>query len=54
MSDKKKENLADIDDLDVEPLTDDDLESVAGGLQDCSCTYTTGDCTSISEETETV
>jgi tRNA(Phe) wybutosine-synthesizing methylase Tyw3 len=45
MSDEKKENLADIEDLDVEPLTDEDLESVAGGLDDCSCTYTGSSCT---------
>lgn len=47
---EKKENLAQVDDLEVDPLTDEDLESVAGGAADCSCTYTTGDCTAISEK----
>ena len=50
MSEKEKDQLADVEDLDVEPLTDDDLDSVAGGLQDCSCTYTTGSCTASASE----
>jgi len=50
-SDKKNETQTDIDNLEVEPLTDEDLESVPGGaaispLLDCSCTETGGNCTS--------
>jgi len=53
MSDEKKnEKPANIDNLEVEPLTDEDLESVPGGADadaaaalDCSCTETGGNCT---------
>lgn len=55
--DKKNETQAEIDNLEVEPLTDEDLESVPGGNldnnvgvgfspADCSCTDTGGNCTS--------
>jgi hypothetical protein len=50
--DKRNETQAEIDNLEVEPLTDEDLESVPGGLDnseqllDCSCTATGGNCTS--------
>jgi len=54
MSDEKKsERPAEVDNLEVEPLTDEDLESVPGGTingdaaaLDCSCTDTGGNCTS--------
>jgi len=48
MSDEKKnEKPAEVDNLEVEPLTDEDLESVPGGTYrlDCSCTETGGNCT---------
>jgi hypothetical protein len=46
MSEKDKKS-AEIEKTEVEPLTDEDLESVPGGLRtDCSCTDTGGNCTS--------
>jgi hypothetical protein len=47
MSDK--DNRKPGDDAEVEPLTDEDLESVPGGAasrEDCSCDSTGGNCTS--------
>jgi len=49
MSDEK--NQAEMENLEIEPLSDEDLESVPGGtlteqFQDCSCTDTGGNCTS--------
>jgi hypothetical protein len=52
--DQKNEKPAEVDNLQVEPLTDEDLESASGGtfdspgvgFQDCSCTETGGNCTS--------
>jgi hypothetical protein len=51
--DQKNENPAEVDNLQVEPLTDEDLESASGGnfspamgFGDCSCTETGGNCTS--------
>lgn len=39
--------LAEIEDVDIAPLSDEDLEAVAGGVEDgCSCPNTTGCCTS--------
>lgn len=34
---EKKENLNDVDNVEIEPLTEEDLESVSGGLQEFSC-----------------
>lgn len=51
-NEKKSERPAEVDNLEVEPLTDEDLESVPGGAAgrdialDCSCTDTGGNCTS--------
>jgi hypothetical protein len=45
--DEKKSNSAEIDNLNIEPLSDEDLESVAGGLEgSCSCCETSSGCTS--------
>jgi hypothetical protein len=46
------DEIRDIEDLDVEPLSDSDLESVAGGAADsCSCCTTQSGCTSgVSED----
>jgi hypothetical protein len=48
MSDKDKKDI----EPEVQPLTDEDLESVPGGaagkVTDCSCTETGGNCTSSS------
>ncbi len=46
--DEQKTSSADIDDLKVEPLSDEDLESVAGGAAEgsCSCCETNSGCTS--------
>lgn len=43
-----------IDDLKIESLSDDDLESVAGGLAEgsCSCCEETSGCTSLPAEEE--
>jgi hypothetical protein len=56
MADEKypKENVTGMENLEVEPLSDEDLESVAGGVgdalsdqvPDCSCGSTGGNCTS--------
>ncbi len=46
-----EKDLANVDNLNIEPLTDDDLDAVAGGRgDDCSCTYTTGACSSSETE----
>ncbi len=49
MKNENDNQAKEVENLEVEPLTDEDLESVAGGsLQDiggCSCTETTGNCT---------
>lgn len=43
MSEQEKDKMAEIDNLEIEPLSDDALESVAGGTSDgssgscCSC-----------------
>ncbi|HEY6323912.1 MAG TPA: hypothetical protein VJA16_20400 [Thermoanaerobaculia bacterium] len=49
MSEQDKKS-ADIEQTEVEPLTDEDLESVPGGVRsDCSCTETGGNCTSATQ-----
>jgi len=47
MSEQDKKS-AEIETTEVEPLTDEDLDFVAGGglRNDCSCTDTGGNCTS--------
>lgn len=44
-----EKDLANVDDLEIDALSDEDLEDVAGGA-DCSCTYTTGSCSSSEKE----
>lgn len=46
-----QENTTEMENLEVEPLSDEDLESVPGGTlrdqyEDCSCSSTGGNCTS--------
>jgi hypothetical protein len=42
-----KDKSADIDNLSIEPLSDEDLESVAGGVEgSCSCCGSASGCTS--------
>ena len=49
----EQEKLADFDNLEVEPLSDQDLESVAGGsVADCSCTNTTSACSAVNSVAE--
>jgi hypothetical protein len=46
---EKKDKSAEIDNLRIEPLSDEDLESVAGGMaagDSCSCCEQTSGCTS--------
>lgn len=49
---KKGDGVADerkdrIEDVEISPLSDEDLEAVAGGAEEgCSCPNTTGCCTS--------
>lgn len=47
MSEENKDQLAEIDQVEISPLSDEDLESVAGGgLAACeTCVNTTGCCT---------
>ena len=55
MSDYEKNEHPKVDDIEIEPLSDTDLESVAGGaLADCSCSTTTGNCTGSSTPVDTV
>ena len=52
MSEKE---MNEIENLEIEPLSDDDLESVAGGASDtsdCSCCERKSYCTSFDEEIE--
>lgn len=45
--DEKKDQSTEIDNLNIEPLSDEDLDSVAGGMMDsCSCCTTNSGCTS--------
>jgi hypothetical protein len=46
--DEKKDKSADIDNLSIEPLSDEDLESIAGGMPEgsCSCCGSASGCTS--------
>jgi hypothetical protein len=46
--DEKKDQSAEIDNLNIEPLSDEDLDSVAGGATagSCSCCETASGCTS--------
>jgi hypothetical protein len=55
MADKRapEENVTGMENLEVEPLSDEDLESASGGsgiardgFEDCSCGTTGGNCTS--------
>jgi len=53
MKDQKDDQAKEVENLEVEPLTDEDLESVPGGLGSfetigdaCSCKDTGGNCTS--------
>jgi hypothetical protein len=41
MSDKERDDLSTVDELNVEPLSDEDLDLASGG---CSCTNTTSAC----------
>jgi hypothetical protein len=46
MSEHEKNNPA--EDVEISPLTDEDLEGAAGGAEaDCSCNTTGGSCTSF-------
>jgi hypothetical protein len=51
MSDEKinQKDQAEMENLEIEPLSDEDLESVPGGalsqFKDCSCGSTGGNCT---------
>ena len=49
MSEESKDQLAEIDQVEISPLSDEDLESVSGGLAACeTCVNTTGCCTTSS------
>jgi hypothetical protein len=41
-----KDDLAKVDDLEIEPLTDEALESVAGGTSGTCCTCSGDNCSS--------
>jgi hypothetical protein len=45
---RKDEQATEIENVDIAPLSDEDLDAVAGGVADgdCSCIDTTGCCTS--------
>jgi hypothetical protein len=47
--DQKKDQSAEIENLEIEPLSDQDLESVAGGAVEgsCSCCETQSGCTGL-------
>ena len=50
MENEKDNQTKEVENVEIEPLTDEDLEAVGGGggFQDiggCSCTETTGNCT---------
>jgi len=49
-----RESPAEIEELDIHPLSDEDLESVAGGAAQasCSCCDTTSHCTGVTGEAE--
>lgn len=49
--DEKKDKSAEIEDLNIEPLSDQDLESVAGGevMDSCSCCPSASGCTTINK-----
>ncbi|HEV7507436.1 MAG TPA: hypothetical protein VGS07_21305 [Thermoanaerobaculia bacterium] len=40
----EKDNLANVDNVEIEPLTDQDLDSVAGGAEGASNTCTCSNC----------
>lgn len=46
---EEKKDLAEVENLEIEPLSDDDLESVAGGAS-CSCCPSQSYCTSPVEK----
>lgn len=48
---ENKEKLAELEDVEVEPLSDEDLDSVAGG-EDCSCCWLLSGCTSSRSDLE--
>ena len=37
MSEKEMQDLSEVDNVEIEPLSDEDLEGVAGGCDTCSC-----------------
>jgi hypothetical protein len=50
MKDEKDNQTKEVENVEIEPLTDEDLEAVGGGnalqeIDGCSCTQTTGNCT---------
>lgn len=49
MSEKNREELANVEDVEIDALTDEDLEDVAGGLardadDDCTCAISSSNC----------
>lgn len=49
MSEHEKNNPIDMKDVEISPLSDEDLEGAAGGNDaDCSCYTTGGSCTGTS------
>lgn len=51
MSEQEKNELVDLQGMEISPLSDDDLDSVAGGVRaiaegSCSCCETVSGCTS--------
>ena len=49
MSEKNRDELANVEDVEIDALTDEDLEDVAGGLReasddDCTCAISSSNC----------
>lgn len=46
MSDQEKNELVDLQEMEIAPLSDSDLDTVAGGAS-CSCCTTKSGCSSV-------
>ena len=44
------DEMANIDDVEIDALTDDDLEDVAGGLAGCTCGGDSSNCSNAAEK----
>jgi hypothetical protein len=51
MSENQNDDLAKVDDLEIEPLSDEALESVAGGTSGTCCTCSGDNCSSTKPAT---